>query len=154
LRMNIAPDSFKGSLTAIEAAEAMEAGVNDVDTTIEKVILPDADEGEGTMQSIVIATTGLEVSHLVPDPRGKKKEARFGVLGDGKTCVIEMAQASGFLLLDATERDPLVTSTYGTGELIRYALDAGYRSFIIGIGGSATNDAGMGMLRALGMKFL
>src|SRR5699024_1979846 len=143
--MIIAPDSFKGSLTAIEAAQAMEAGVHDVDPTIETVILPAADGGEGTMQSIVIATNGMEISHLVHDPLGRKTEANFGVLGDGKTCVIEMAQASGFLLLDATERDPLVTSTYGTGELSRYALDAGYRSFIIGIGGSATNDAGMGM---------
>lgn len=138
----------------MEAASAMAAGVYDVDPLIETILLPVADGGEGTMRNLIAATNGKEVSQLVQDPLGRKISASFGVLGDGETCVIEMAEASGLLLLDETERDPRITSTYGTGELIRLALDEGFRKFIVGLGGSATNDAGVGMLSALGMTFL
>lgn len=152
--MIVAPDSFKGTLTAQEAAEAMSAGIKDYDPSINAILLPVADGGEGTMRSLVSATNGKLVTCIVQDPLGRKIEACYGVLGDKETCVIEIAEASGLMLLEKNERNPLITSTYGTGELIRHALDAGYRKFIIGLGGSATNDAGTGMLRALGMKFL
>lgn len=152
--MIVAPDSFKGTLTAQEAAEAMSAGIKDYDPSINAILLPVADGGEGTMRSLVSATNGKLVTCIVQDPLGRKIEACYGVLGDKETCVIEIAEASGLMLLEKNERNPLITSTYGTGELIRHALDSGYRKFIIGLGGSATNDAGTGMLRALGMKFL
>jgi glycerate kinase len=154
MKIIVAPDSFKGSLTAVEAAEAMAAGIRDFDATITTVLLPAADGGEGTMHSLVGATQGKEVACVVQDPLGRTVEANYGVLGDGETCVVEIAEASGLTLLHEDERNPLVTSSYGTGELIRNALDAGFRKFIIGLGGSATNDAGAGMLQALGMKFL
>ncbi|KXH78353.1 glycerate kinase [Sporosarcina sp. HYO08] len=154
MKVIVAPDSFKGSLTALEAAEAMAAGISEYDETIQTVLLPAADGGEGTMRSLVGATKGKEVPFVVQDPLGRNVEASFGVLGDGETCAIEIAEASGLMLLEETERNPLITSTYGTGELIRHALDAGFRKFVIGLGGSATNDAGTGMLQALGMKFL
>lgn len=154
MKIIVAPDSFKGSLTAIEAAQAMALGVSECDPTIQTVMLPAADGGEGTMRSLVGATKGKEVTFVVHDPLERKVEASFGVLGDEETCVIEIAEASGLMLLYADERNPLITSTFGTGELIRHALDAGFRKFIIGLGGSATNDAGTGMLQALGMKFL
>ncbi len=154
MKIIVAPDSFKGSLTAVEAAQAMAAGVRDYDATITTVLLPAADGGEGTMHSLVEATLGKEVACAVQDPLGRTIEASYGVLGDGETCVIEIAEASGLMLLNEDEKNPLITSSYGTGELIRHALDAGFRKFIIGLGGSATNDAGAGMLQALGMKFL
>lgn len=150
----MAPDSFKGSLTAVQAAQAMAAGICDADPSIEIVMLPAADGGEGTMCSLVRATGGEIVSVLVQDPLGREVEAGYGVLGDRKTSVIEIAEASGLTLLHDDEKNPLVTSTYGTGELIVHALDAGLRNFIIGLGGSATNDGGVGMLQALGMRFV
>ena len=154
LKIIVAPDSFKGSLTAVEAAEAMASGVRDYDATITTVLVPVADGGEGTMHSLVGATQGKKVACIVRDPLGTAVEASYGVLGDGETCVIEIAEASGLILLREEERNPLITSSYGTGELIRHALDAGFRKFIIGLGGSATNDAGAGILQALGMRFL
>lgn len=154
MKIIVAPDSFKGSLSAIEAAQAMAAGISEYDPTIETVLLPAADGGEGTMQSLLGATNGKKVTFAVQDPLGREIQASFGVLGDNETCVVEIAEASGLTLLRENERNPLITSTYGTGELIRHALDAGFRKFIIGLGGSATNDAGTGMLQALGMKFL
>jgi len=154
LKVVVAPDSFKGSLTAIQAAQAMAAGICDADPSIETVMLPAADGGEGTMCSLVEATGGEIVSVLVKDPLGREVEAGYGVLGDRKTSVIEIAEASGLTLLHEDEKNPLVTSTYGTGELIVHALDAGLRNFIIGLGGSATNDGGVGMLQALGMRFV
>jgi glycerate 2-kinase len=153
LKIIIAPDSFKGSLSAIQAAEAMAEGVREARPDAELLLLPAADGGEGTMENLIAATAGKTVTSLVKDPLGRSINARFGVLGDGETCVVELAEASGLMLLAHTERDPLAASTYGTGELIRHALDAGYRNFIIGLGGSATNDGGSGMLQALGMKF-
>jgi len=154
MKVVVAPDSFKGSLTAVQAAQAMVAGIYDADPSIETVMLPAADGGEGTMSSLVGATGGEIISVVVQDPLGREIEASYGVLGDRITSVIEIAEASGLMLLIEDERNPLVTSTNGTGELIVHALDAGFRNFIIGLGGSATNDGGVGMLQALGMRFV
>ena len=154
LKILLAPDSFKGSLTAVEAAQAMAEGIRDVDPTIETVMFPAADGGEGTMSSLVSATDGRIVSVVVQDPLGRQVKASYGVLGDGETCIIEIAEASGLMLLTEEERNPLITSTFGTGQLIVHALDAGLRKFIIGLGGSATNDGGAGLLQALGMKLM
>ena len=154
MKIVIAPDSFKGSLTALQAAEAIEAGLHRVfpDAAIEKI--PMADGGEGTVQSLVDATGGQILTAQVPDPLGNSINAQYGVLGDGVTAVIEMAAASGLTLVPLDKRDPRVTTTYGTGELIRVALANGCRKLIIGIGGSATNDGGAGMAQALGAKLL
>lgn len=154
MKVIIAPDSFKGSLTAIEAARAMREGIREVDPAIETILLPAADGGEGTMQSLVDATGGRFVDVSVEDPLGRAVMASYGVLGDGKTCVIEIAEASGLTRLHTDELDPIVASSYGTGMLIAHAMDAGYRNFIIGLGGSATNDGGAGLLQALGIRFL
>ena len=150
----IAPDSFKGSLTALQVAEAMEVGLRRVfpDAAIKKI--PMADGGEGTVQSLVDATSGHILTAQVLDPLGNSINAQYGVLGDGVTAVIEMAAASGLTLVPLDKRDPRVTTTYGTGELIRAALAQGCRKLIIGIGGSATNDGGAGMAQALGAKLL
>ena len=154
MKIVIAPDSFKGSLTALQVAEAIEVGLRRVfpDVAIEKV--PMADGGEGTVQSLVDATGGEILTVRVLDPLGNSIEAQYGVLGDGITAVIEMAAASGLTLVPEDKRDPRITTTYGTGELIRAALAQGCRKLIIGIGGSATNDAGAGMAQALGAKLL
>ena len=141
-------------MTAIEAAEAMKQGIHDYDPSIKTVLLPAADGGEGTTSSLVEATNGKIVKVNVKDALSREIEASYGVLGDGKTCVIEIAEASGLISLTEEERNPLKASTYGTGELIIHALDAGLRNFIIGLGGSATNDGGAGILQALGMTFL
>lgn len=154
LKILIAPDSFKGSLTAVQATQAMADGIHDANPAIETVMLPVADGGEGTMSSLVGATNGTTVTVTVQDPIGRQVNASYGVLGDGETCVIEIAEASGLMLLTEEERNPLITSTFGTGQLIVHALDAGLRKFIIGLGGSATNDGGSGLLQALGMKLL
>ncbi|MGE7676194.1 glycerate kinase [Lysinibacillus sp. NPDC094403] len=152
MKVVISPDSYKGTLSAIEVANAMRAGILDVDQSIETVILPVADGGEGTLESLVASTDGQYISQHVLDPLGREIEARYGVLGDNETCVIEMAQASGIMLLQDKEKNPELASTYGTGQLIKAALNEGFRKFIIGIGGSATNDAGIGMLKALGLQ--
>ena len=154
MKVILAPDSFKGSLTAIEAANAMAAGIIEVDDNIQTVLLPAADGGEGTMRSLVDATNGTYITVTVEDPLGRPIAASYGVLGDGKTCVIEIAEASGLIRLKEDELDPLFASSYGTGELIAHALDNGYREFIIGLGGSASNDGGAGILQALGMRLL
>lgn len=154
MKIIVSPDSFKGSLTAMEAAREIAEGIKEVNPMIETVLLPVADGGEGTLEPLVMATNGHTVQVDVHDPIGRKICAQYGVLGDGETCVIEMAKASGLMLLMEDEKNPLIASTFGTGELILHALDKGYQKFIIGIGGSATNDGGTGMLRALGMKFL
>lgn len=154
--MNIiaAPDSFKGSISAQVAARAMKHGILDAVPEAQVLELPLADGGEGTMENLVAATGGRITHKQVTGPLGKPVKAGYGILGDGKTCVIEIAQASGLPLIRPVDRNPEVASTEGTGELIRHALDDGLREFIIGLGGSATNDGGTGMLRALGMKFL
>ncbi|MCU0379198.1 MAG: glycerate kinase, partial [Bacteroidales bacterium] len=154
MKIIIAPDSFKGSLTAHQAAEAMRAGIRRVDKTIETVLVPIADGGEGTVQSLVDASGGRIIELAVNDPLCRKIKSFYGIMGDGKTAVIEMAAASGLTLLTPEERNPLHTSTYGFGELIMDAIGRGCTDFILGLGGSATNDAGCGMASALGVRFL
>lgn len=154
MRIVVAPDSFKGSLTAVEAAEALARGVWAAVPEAEVVQVPMADGGEGTVATLVAGTGGRLVTRTVTGPLGRAVEAQFGLLGDGETAVIEMAAASGLLLVPPAERNPLVTSTFGTGELIRAALDLGSRRLLVGIGGSATNDGGVGMLQALGGRVL
>ena len=155
LKVVIAPDSFKGSLSSLEAAQAAAAGVRAVFPECETFCLETADGGEGTASTLTKALNGHTVKVRVSDPLGRKIEAGYGIseISGMKTAVMEMSQASGLTLLDPAERNPLLTSTYGTGEMILDALDKGCRRFLIGIGGSATNDAGMGMLEALGFSF-
>ena len=154
MKIIVAPDSFKGSVSALEAANAMEQGIRRVfpDADIDKI--PMADGGEGTVQSLVDATGGHIQMHRALAPLENEVEAKFGILADAETAVIEMASASGLTLVAPHERDPLRTTTYGTGQLIRAALEAGCRRLIIGIGGSATNDGGVGMAEALGVRLL
>lgn len=154
MKIVIAPDAFKGSSSAFQIASTMEAGIRTVHPHAEIVQLPMADGGEGTMEILVQATGGSFIEVPVHDPLSRSIHARYGVLGDGQTAVIELAEASGLALLKSEEKNPLIASTFGTGELIRHALGSGYRQFIICLGGSATNDAGSGMLQALGMKLL
>lgn len=154
MKIIIAPDSFKESLSSLEVANAIETGFKEVFPTASYIKLPIADGGEGTVEALIIATKGKVVTTKVVGPLGKKIESFYGVCGDGKTVVIEMAASSGLDLVAINERNPLITTSFGTGELILEALEAGYRKFIIGIGGSATNDAGAGMLQALGVKLL
>lgn len=153
MRVVIAPDSFKGSLTAWEAAAAMAEGVRRLWPAAETVLVPMADGGEGTTEALVRATGGTLHEQTVTGPLGEPVRAAFGILGDGETGVIEMAAAAGLYLVPEDRRDPRVTTTYGVGELIRAALDAGCRRLVVGIGGSATNDGGVGMAQALGAHF-
>ena len=149
----VAPDSYKGSVSALGVAQAMERGILRVFPEAEVRQVPIADGGEGTVDALVAATGG-EIRHAaVTGPLGEKITAGWGILGDGQTAVIEMAAASGLPLVPAQKRDPRTATSFGTGELIRAALDAGLRKIIIGIGGSATNDGGAGMARALGVRF-
>ena len=154
MRFILAPDSFKESMTAKEAAEAMERGIKKVIPDAECIQVPMADGGEGTVQSLVDATGGEIIEVEVTGPKGNKIGAIFGILGDKTTAVIEMASASGIHLVAKEERNPLYTTTYGTGELIKAALDRGIKRIFIGIGGSATNDGGAGLLQALGGRLL
>ena len=150
----MAPDSFKGSLTATEVCAALEEGLRRVWPDAEIVSVPMADGGEGTVESLVDATGGEIVEVDATGPLGENVKAFVGILGDRKTAVIEMAAASGLPLVPMGKRDPMTATTWGTGDLIRAALDAGCRRFIIGIGGSATNDGGAGMAQALGARLL
>ncbi|HET9599677.1 MAG TPA: glycerate kinase [Anaeromyxobacteraceae bacterium] len=154
MRIVVAPDSFKGSLSALGVAEAIERGLKAVwpDAEVRKV--PIADGGEGTVDALVVATRGRAEETAVRGPLGEPVRARWGVLGDGETAVIEMAAASGLPLVPKERRDPRVATTHGTGELVRAALDAGLSRLVVGIGGSATNDGGTGLARALGARFL
>ena len=154
MKIVIAPDSFKESLTAREAAEAIRAGVLRAAPDAETHLVPMADGGEGTVQSLVDATGGRFETITATGPLGEDVSATFGILGDGTSAVIEMASASGLPLVPPDKRDPRITTTHGTGDMIRAALDMGARNFIIGIGGSATNDGGTGMAASLGVKFL
>ena len=154
MKVVIAPDSYKGCLSALEVAKAMERGVLSVFPSAEVRKIPIADGGEGTVAALVTATNGQLRQTEVTDPLGNKIIAHWGVLGDGRTAVIEMAAASGLPLVPKEKRDPRVTTTNGTGELIKAALAEGLAKIIIGIGGSATNDGGTGMARALGVRFL
>ena len=153
MKIILAPDSFKGSLTSMEVAAAMEIGVKRVWPDAECVKIPMADGGEGTVQSLLDAVGGELINCTVTGPAGQPVAAAYGLLADGTTAVIEMAAASGLALVDDTTRNPLLTTSYGTGELLYHALEQGARKIILGIGGSATNDAGVGMAQALGVVF-
>ncbi len=152
MKIIIAPDSFKESLTAMEVASAIETGFKQVISDAEYVKLPMADGGEGTVQSMVDATGGSIVHHKVTAPLCNQVDGFFGLLGDGDTAIIEMAAASGLHLVPPEQRNPMLTTSFGTGELIKAALDKGVKHIVIGIGGSATNDGGLGMVQALGIK--
>lgn len=154
MKIVIAPDSFKENLTALEVANAIEAGFKRIFPNAEYVKLPMADGGEGTVQSLVDATQGRLIETEVTAPLGNQVKSFFGLSGDGKTAIIEMAAASGLHLVPMDKRDPCQTTSFGTGELIKQALDLGIQHIILGIGGSATNDGGAGMLQALGLRLL
>lgn len=149
-----APDSFKESLTAMEAARAMAQGIENADHDAEVRCLPMADGGEGTARALADATGGSMRAVPVHDPLGRPVEGHFGLLADGTTAVVETAEASGLALLEAKERNPLIASSYGTGELMLAAVRSGAKRIIVGLGGSATNDAGAGLLQALGVRLL
>jgi len=152
MKIVVAPQSFKGSLAAREVAEAIERGIRRVVPRADIFVLPMADGGEGTVDALVYSTGGRFMKCEVTGPLGDKVEANWGILGDGATAVLEMAAASGLILVAPEKRNPLVATTYGTGQLIKAALDADCRRLIIGIGGSATNDGGAGMAQALGAQ--
>jgi glycerate kinase len=154
MKIVIAPDHYKESLTALAVATQIEAGFREIYPDAEYVKIPMTDGGEGTVEAMVAATHGRIVRVTVTGPLGEPVQAFYGLTGDGQMAVIEMAAASGLVLLAPAERDPLRATTYGTGELIRAALDAGARRFLIGLGGSATNDGGAGMVQALGVHLL
>lgn len=154
MKIVIAPDSYKESLSAMEVATQIEAGFREIYPDAEYVKLPVADGGEGTVDAMIDATAGQKLCKTVAGPLGTPVEACFGLLGTGHCAVIEMAAASGLECIAIADRNPMVTTTFGTGELILAALDAGVMDFIIGLGGSATNDGGVGMLQALGARFL
>jgi glycerate 2-kinase len=154
MKIVIAPDSFKESMTAAEVCAAVEAGFRKVFGDADYLHVPVGDGGEGTVQSVADATDGRIVEVQATGPLGDKVDAFYGITGDGKTAVIEMAAASGLHLVPRESRNPLVTTTRGTGELILDALDKKVERIVLGLGGSATNDGGAGMASALGVKFL
>ncbi|MGF3073603.1 glycerate kinase [Facklamia sp. P13069] len=154
MKIVMACDSFKEAVSAKHACQAIKKGVQQVFPQAEILQLPMADGGEGTTEALIDASQGVYYTVEVQGPLGEKIQARYGILGDGKTAVIEMASASGIHLIEKEDRNPLLTSTYGTGQVIKACLDRGVRSFILGIGGSATNDGGAGMAQALGYRLL
>ena len=154
MKIVIAPDSYKECLSAVQVAAAIEQGFREIFPDAVFVAVPVADGGEGTVDAMVAATKGRRETVTVKGPLGAPVEAGYGLTGDGSTAVIEMAAASGLGLVPLAKRNPLYTTSYGTGQLIRAALDAGARKFILGIGGSATNEGGAGMLQALGVRLL
>lgn len=153
MKIVISIDSLKGSLTSIEAANAIKKGILSVDNKSDVVIMPLADGGEGTVEALVQGMNGEEKVITVTGPINEKVNATYGILKETNTAIIEMAQASGLPLVPAELRNPLNTTTYGVGEIIKEAIEKGCRNFIVGIGGSATNDCGVGMLQALGFEF-
>jgi len=154
MKVLIAIDSFKGSISSIEGSEAIAEGVRAVYENAHIVTLPLADGGEGTVDTLVQATGGELVETRVTGPLNEKIIAVYGILGDKKTAVIEVAAACGLPLVPKGQRNPLLTTTYGVGELIVDAIENGCNNFVVGLGGSATNDAGVGMLQALGFRFI
>ncbi|MBC2723076.1 glycerate kinase [Desulfosporosinus sp.] len=154
MRIVIAPDSFKGCLKALDVAQAMCQGVQRVYPECEIDMIPMADGGEGTVEAILSAVRGVEIKVNTTDPLGRPLEASYGLIDDGSTAIIEMAAASGLTLLRDEEKNPRLTSTYGTGVLIKDALERGVNKILLGIGGSATNDGGAGLAVALGVKLL
>ena len=154
MKIVIAPDSYKESLSALEVATQIELGFKEIFPSAQYIKVPMADGGEGTVQAMVEATQGRRIEVEVTAPLGERITGFYGLTGNGQTAMIEMAAASGLALVPPAQRNPNVTTSYGTGELIVAALDAGARHLILGIGGSATNDGGAGMLQALGVKLL
>ncbi len=154
MKILLAPDKFRGSLDAPQVCEAMTEGIHMVSSEIEVVSLPMADGGEGTLDLLLWYSGGKKQMTKVQDPLGREIDAEYGLSADGKTAFIEMAMASGLRLLKLEERNPLKTSTFGTGELIKLVSESGVENIILGIGGSATTDAGIGMAAALGWQFL
>jgi glycerate kinase len=154
MKIILAPDSFKGNLTSLEVATAFEKGIKRILPRAKCIKVPMADGGEGTVQSLVDGLGGKFIRKRVVGPAGNTVSARYGLLSDGKTAVIEMAEASGLPLVSGKDKNPLKTTTYGTGELILDAAKRGAEKIIIGIGGSATNDGGVGMAQAIGIRFL
>lgn len=154
MKIVIAPDSYKESLSAMQVASEIEAGFREIFPDAEYVKIPVADGGEGTVQAMIEATGGRRIELAVTGPLGQPVQAFYGLTGGEPIAVIEMAAASGLELVPPALRNPLLTTSFGTGELIRRALDSGARRFILGVGGSATNDAGAGMLQALGVRLL
>ena len=150
----IAIDSLKGSLTSLEAGKAIETGIKKVYSEAVTKVLPLADGGEGTVEALTLGMGGKLQSIEVTGPLGDKIRAQYGILSDGKTAIVEMAAAAGITLVPDNKRNPLYTTTYGVGEILLDAMHKGCRHFIIGIGGSATNDGGVGMLQALGYDML
>jgi len=155
MKIVLAPDSFKGNLTSLQVASALEKGIKRVIPNANCIKVPMADGGEGTVQSLVDATGGKFVRKQVKGPTGKPVSARYGILADGKTAVIEMAEASGLPEVEGTkDKNPIKTTTYGTGQLMMDAINKGANHIILGLGGSATVDGGAGMAQALGVRFL
>src|SRR5688500_15518659 len=150
LNVLIAPDKFKGSLTAREVCEAVREGLGE---HYRVTMMPLADGGEGTCELLTFLNDGTRIEKIIDDPLFRKIKAAYGISKDGTAAFVEMAAASGLQLLNPQERNPLSTTTFGTGQLIRDALDRGVSKIILGIGGSATNDAGIGMAAALGFEF-
>ncbi len=155
MKIVLAPDSFKGNLTSLQVASAIEKGIRRVIPNANCIKVPMADGGEGTVQSLVDATGGKFIRKRVKGPAGKPVSARYGILSDGKTAVIEMAEASGLPDVEGTkDKNPMKTTTYGTGQLMMDAINKGANHIILGLGGSATTDGGAGMAQALGIRFL
>ncbi|HML48042.1 MAG TPA: glycerate kinase, partial [Clostridia bacterium] len=153
MKFVFAPDSFKGSISALNAARMLDAAARRHFSPLETVLVPVADGGEGTVDALILATGGETCTVRVTGPLGEPVDAVYGMLPDGETAVLEMAQASGLPLVPQDRRNPLRTSSFGTGEMILDAIRSGASKLLIGIGGSATNDGGMGMLSALGWRF-
>ena len=154
MKIVIAPQGFKGGISGLEAARAIARGVLKAVPDAETVLLPVADGGDGTLHALVDATGGEIFTSMVTGPLSHQVEAEWGVMGDGRTAVIEMARASGLAMVPPRRRNPKVTTTLGTGELLKEALERGYERVIVGLGGSATNDGGAGMAAALGARLL
>jgi len=155
MKIVLAPDSFKGNLTSLQVASALEKGIKRVIPNANCIKVPMADGGEGTVQSLVEATGGKFIRKRVKGPSGRPVSARYGILADGKTAVIEMAEASGLPDVEGTtSKNPMKTTTYGTGQLMMDAINKGVNHIILGLGGSATTDGGAGMAQALGIRFL
>lgn len=153
VKIVIAPDSYKGCMSAREICDNIEIGLKRAKEELDIVKIPMADGGEGTLETLVEANQGIIINTFAKDPLFRRIRCQYGIINDD-TAVIEMSRASGLTLLEEEERNPMFTTTFGTGELILHGLDLGIRKFIIGLGGSATNDGGIGLLRALGIRFL
>lgn len=153
MKIIVAPDSFKGSCSAIEVAESIERAILTVDDSVQVIKMPVADGGEGTIEAITSCVSSHVYEIEVCGPMGENVFGSYAIIEDGMTAVIEMAQASGLPMVPIDRRNPLLATTYGTGQLMKDALDKGVKKMIIGIGGSATNDGGAGMLMALGASF-